>query len=153
MNQRCWLTAAIILFLLLVGCKQGSRHESIDLDEIRVVYGREGGIAGIKQEWIIHPDGLIEGPGDEEFLAPPEDVISILESGASSDIEEFAAMETIPDSCCDQFIYRLTFEDGSSPPVDISGAELMNAGVEVTLAGRFVSELVLFHAVKTPARL
>jgi hypothetical protein len=112
MNRRCWLFATITLFSLLVGCVSGSRQESVSLDEIRIVYSREGGIAGIKQEWIIHPDGLIEGPGEEEFLAPPEDVVAILESGAASGVEEFAAMETSPDSCCDQFTYTLTFEVG-----------------------------------------
>lgn len=112
MNRTQWLLATIILFSLLVGCEPGSRQENIALDEIKIVYGREGGIAGVEQEWIIHPDGLIEGPGDLELLAPPEDVMAILESGATADIEEFAALATTPDSCCDQFTYTLAFMVG-----------------------------------------
>ena len=113
MKLKIWLPAAVILLSLLLGCAPGSRQENVALDEIRIIYGREGGIAGIKQEWIIHPDGLIEGPGDEEYLAPPEDIMAILESGTTSGVEEFAALETMPDSCCDQFIYTLTFEVGN----------------------------------------
>ncbi len=41
--------------------------------------------------------------------------------------------------------YRLTFEDGSSPPAIKSGAELMRAGVPMTLKGKFVSEIVFIE--------
>ena len=47
-----------------------------------------------------------------------------------------------------QRTYRLTFEDGSNPPIDKLGAELLNTGISVTLKGKFVSELVLFEAVE-----
>jgi hypothetical protein len=44
--------------------------------------------------------------------------------------------------------YRLTFEDGSNPDVSKSGAELISAGIDVTLKGKFVSELVFFEALE-----
>ena len=44
--------------------------------------------------------------------------------------------------------YHITFEDGSSPAVDKTGAALLDEGIDVTLPGKFVSELVLFEAVK-----
>ncbi|MGC8644309.1 MAG: hypothetical protein ACP5XB_30985 [Isosphaeraceae bacterium] len=40
-----------------------------------------------------------------------------------------------------------TFEDGSKPTIDKLGAELLAAGIDVTLNGKFVSELVLLEAV------
>jgi len=45
-------------------------------------------------------------------------------------------------------IYQLTFEDGSNPSVDKSGAELMNTGIAVTLKGKFVSELIFFEVAR-----
>ena len=40
--------------------------------------------------------------------------------------------------------YRVTFEDGSNPPVDKRGDEL-TAGIDVTLRGERVSELMFFE--------
>ena len=44
--------------------------------------------------------------------------------------------------------YRLTFEDGTNPDVSKSGAELINTGVDVTLKGKSVSELIFFEALE-----
>ena len=41
--------------------------------------------------------------------------------------------------------YRLVFEDGTNPPVSKSGAELFSAGIDVTLKGKFVSEMIFFE--------
>ncbi|MFV2065872.1 MAG: LamG-like jellyroll fold domain-containing protein [Pirellulales bacterium] len=45
-------------------------------------------------------------------------------------------------------VYQLTFEDGTHPSVSKSGAELMNAGVDLTLKGKFVSELIFFDVAR-----
>jgi hypothetical protein len=45
-------------------------------------------------------------------------------------------------------IYQLTFEDGSNPSANKSGAALMNTGIAVTLKGKFVSELIFFEVAK-----
>ena len=42
--------------------------------------------------------------------------------------------------------YRLTFEDGSNPQADMTGAELLTSGIAVTLKGQFVSELMFIEA-------
>lgn len=44
--------------------------------------------------------------------------------------------------------YRLTFEDGSNSQVDKSGAELTSTGINVTLRGKFISELMFFEAIE-----
>ena len=46
--------------------------------------------------------------------------------------------------------YRVTFEDGSNPPVDKRGDEL-TAGIDVTLAGEGVSELMFFEEIAPTA--
>jgi len=43
--------------------------------------------------------------------------------------------------------YRLTFEDGTNSDVSKSGAELINTGIDVTLKGKSVSELMFFEAL------
>ncbi len=42
-------------------------------------------------------------------------------------------------------MYRLTFHDGTNPPAVKSGAELMEQGLAVTLAGEEMSELIFFE--------
>jgi len=41
--------------------------------------------------------------------------------------------------------YKLKFEDGTNPDIILSGKELINAGVNVSLKGKFVSELMFFE--------
>ncbi len=41
--------------------------------------------------------------------------------------------------------YAVTFADGSNPPVTRTGAELMNAGLQVTLKGQVVSEWIFLN--------
>ena len=43
-------------------------------------------------------------------------------------------------------MYHLTFEDGSNPMASLLGADLMNAGIDVTLHGNHVSELMFIEA-------
>jgi hypothetical protein len=48
--------------------------------------------------------------------------------------------------------YRLTFEDGSNSPQDKSGTELLGTGIDVTLKGKFVSELMFFERKDGPCQ-
>jgi len=45
-------------------------------------------------------------------------------------------------------MYRVTFEDGTHPPSVKSAAELMDKGLQVTLEGEEVSELVFFEVAR-----
>ena len=45
-------------------------------------------------------------------------------------------------------IYQLTFEDGSNASVNKSGTELLNSGIDVTLKGKFISELIFFEVAR-----
>jgi hypothetical protein len=44
--------------------------------------------------------------------------------------------------------YTVSFADGTHPPSVRSGAELMDQGLEVKLAGEEVSELIFFEVVR-----
>jgi len=46
------------------------------------------------------------------------------------------------------FSYRLTFEDGTNPDIVLTGKELMQNGVKVSLDGKFISELMFFERKK-----
>ena len=49
----------------------------------------------------------------------------------------------------EELMYLLTFEDKSNPSLNISGADLMNVGVDVTLLGTHVSELMFINTAIT----
>jgi hypothetical protein len=110
------LIAAVLFFFLtlLAGCSsqdKGDSHNSIE-PGMTIIYKREGGIAGISQEWIIHLDGTIDGPGDQELVVPAEDVQDLAEKGMESDIESLAAETAHTETCCDQMTYILTITSG-----------------------------------------
>lgn len=80
--------------------------------DIEITYKRQGGIAGITQEWIIYPDGRIIGSEGQELKVPPEQVISLL--AEASEIDSSTLQESyVPDNaCCDQFIYTIVVKVG-----------------------------------------
>ena len=80
--------------------------------DIVITYQRQGGVAGITQEWVIYPDGKIIGPGGQEMKVPPQEVIALLAKAA--EIESSSLKESyVPDNnCCDQFIYTIIVKVG-----------------------------------------
>ncbi len=80
--------------------------------DIVITYQREGGIAGITQEWIIYPDGQIIGPGGKEMEAPPQDVIALLAKAAEIESSSLKESYVPDDACCDQFIYTVIVKVG-----------------------------------------
>lgn len=114
MNRKLFLIAIVLLFTLLAACAPGGAlgpQTSIEIDTV-IIYEREGGFAGMSQEWVIHPDGLIDGPGDQQLVVPPEEVQELMQTGVESDIESLLPDMATPDACCDQFTYTLTFVAG-----------------------------------------
>jgi hypothetical protein len=80
--------------------------------DIMITYQREGGVAGITQEWVIYSDGKIIGPGRQEMKVPPQEVIALLTKAA--ELESSSLNESyVPDNaCCDQFVYTIIFKVG-----------------------------------------
>jgi hypothetical protein len=112
MNRKPWLIGILLLLALLVACapakENSANHQTgIDIDTV-IIYEREGGFTGISQEWVIHLDGTIEGPGEQQLTVPSEDVLELVETGVASDFESLAAETAEHDACCDQLTYTLT---------------------------------------------
>lgn len=132
-NPQLWMVVLLLLASLLVGCAAGEdadRRESLAIEAV-IIYEREGGFAGISQEWVIHLDGSIDGPGEQQLTVPPEEVEDLVETTLDAEIESLASEMATPDACCDQFTYTLTFiagneewtlvmTDTSEPPDEVS---------------------------------
>jgi hypothetical protein len=115
-NHKLRFIAALLFLSLIAACapqKGPTRETSIDLDTI-LVYEREGGFTGISQEWVIHLDGTIDAPGDQQLAVPAEDVRELVEKGAASDFPALAAETANTETCCDQMTYTLTVVSGDN---------------------------------------
>lgn len=80
--------------------------------DIVITFQREGGFAGINQEWLIFPDGRVIGPGGQEMQAPPEDVIALLAKSAQIESTSMEKSYAPDDACCDKFIYNIIVKVG-----------------------------------------
>ena len=113
-NNKLGLITALFILSLLAACtpQNGPAQEmSVDVDTV-IVYEREGGFTGISQEWVIHLDGTIDAPGDQQLAVPAEDVLEVVEKGAASDFTALAAETADTETCCDQMTYTLTVVSG-----------------------------------------
>jgi hypothetical protein len=110
------LVAALLLLILLMGCspkKSDSRQATLETNTT-IIYEREGGFTGISQEWVIHLDGSIEGPGDQQLMVPAEDVQELVGKGMESNFESMVAETANTETCCDQLTYTLTLVSGDN---------------------------------------
>jgi Emfourin len=101
----------LILLSLILACgpSTGSGLEgTVSSSDAVIIYSREGGFAGVSQEWVIHLDGTINAPAGETLTVSPEAVRELVEIGAETNFANLAGAPT-PDACCDQFVYTLTF--------------------------------------------
>jgi hypothetical protein len=85
--------------------------------DIMITYQRQGGVAGITQEWVIYPDGQIIGPGGKEMKVPPQEVITLL--AKATELESTSLKESyVPDNaCCDQFVYTIIVKVGDQESI------------------------------------
>ena len=118
MNGKIWLIALVLTLSLLAACapadkkdEEDVRYSNIQVDTV-IIYKREGGFTGISQEWVIHMDGAVEGPGEQELAVPPDEVRELVEKGVDSDFESLAAETANTETCCDQMTYTLTVVSG-----------------------------------------
>ena len=110
------LVAALLLLILVMGCspkKSDSRQATLETNTT-IIYEREGGFTGISQEWVIHLDGSIEGPGDQQLMVPAEDVQELVGKGMESNFESMVAETANTETCCDQLTYTLTLVSGDN---------------------------------------
>ncbi len=143
LNHRSWLLFVALLWALLAACTangETNRHTVAERATV-IVYEREGGFAGMNQEWIIHLDGTIIGPGDQQFTVPPEEVQALLKAGADPEITSIAPDSTTQDACCDQFTYTLTVISGDQQ-WSLSMTDTAEQPQEVSLLFFMVEELI-----------
>jgi hypothetical protein len=95
----------LLLLVLLSGCGPGGDDQGTGTADVTISYRREGGVAGLSQEWVIHLDGRVDGPGEMEMRVPPAVVEDILEQ--SAEIEPSGGTPE-PAPCCDRFTYTIT---------------------------------------------
>ena len=115
-EHKSLLLAALLSFILFGGCSpqnNDSRQATIESNTV-IIYGREGGFTGISQEWVIHLDGSIDGPGDQQLTVPAEDVQEFVGKGMESNFESMAAETANTETCCDQMTYTLTIISGDN---------------------------------------
>ncbi|MFL7838406.1 MAG: hypothetical protein ACK2T4_09690 [Candidatus Promineifilaceae bacterium] len=113
-KRKLGLIAALLLLALLAACspQNNDNSQSSIKEGTVIIYKREGGIAGISQEWVIHMDGNIDGPGDQELAVPADDVQKVVEKGLESDFNSLASETANTETCCDQMTYILTVVSG-----------------------------------------
>jgi hypothetical protein len=98
--------------LFLVGCETvGAPASGISTDS-SLTYQREGGLAGINQEWIILPDGRIIAPDGEEMQVPPQEAVDLLSRSAEIEPASTSISYVAGDECCDQFFYTIIIKVG-----------------------------------------
>lgn len=106
----------LALFALAACSPEGPAVQGVSTD-FEVTYRREGGFAGISQEWMIFPDGRIVAPDGQEMLAPAEDVIALLAKLKALELLALSENYSDDDACCDLFIYTVTFRIGDETTV------------------------------------
>lgn len=143
MARNIWAAAILIMFLALAACgpaTRSNRASAITVDTV-IIYEREGGFAGISQEWVIHPDGTIDGPGEQAMVVPSEDVAELLTYSTDLELESLATGSATPDACCDQFTYTLTLVVGEQE-WSMSTTDTATQSPEVSELFSLVEELI-----------
>lgn len=111
MHKKSWLILLIIV-LLGAACNPAVRSESIATADDVIIYQREGGFAGLSQEWTIYSDGTVYAPGEQELAADPDDIAELLSLSTSAEVSALDGSYVPKDNCCDKNIYTVTITDG-----------------------------------------
>ena len=111
MRVKSWFLF-IIVVLLTTACGPAIRSVSGVSTDIVIIYQREGGFAGTSQEWVIHPDGSIEAPGERELAADPDDTSALLALTTDDEISDLGDSYVPQDDCCDKYFYTITIKVG-----------------------------------------
>jgi hypothetical protein len=96
-----------------------------------IVFRRDGGIAGVSEEWTIFPDGRIEDGQGNTFEIEPEAVTTMLTAIEASGFMELDNSQPLQNICCDRFVYTLAvrLDDNVHTMQTVDGAENVPAGL------------------------
>lgn len=77
-----------------------------------ITFQRNGGFAGVSEQWIIFLDGHIENLEGERQQVDSEDVQTLFEIIEAEGFFELADSYVPLDTCCDRFTYTITVSIG-----------------------------------------
>lgn len=95
--------------LSLLACQSPDAPAATAADGAVITYQREGGLAGLSEEWQIFSDGRIIGPDKQEMRVPHDAVAPLFEPSVQRDAFANDTSYISKDACCDQYIYTITF--------------------------------------------
>ena len=93
--------------LALAACRAEDTPESGSSTDSSLTYQREGGIAGINQEWIIFSDGRVIAPDGQEMQVSQQEAADLLSRSAEIEPSSLSKSYVAGDECCDQFFYTI----------------------------------------------
>jgi hypothetical protein len=73
-----------------------------------IVFRREGGIAGVSEEWTIFEDGRIVDAAGNAFSLEPAGVTAMLDTIRATGFMELEIGDAPVELCCDRFVYTLS---------------------------------------------
>jgi hypothetical protein len=110
------ITVALVLFaLVLTACASlGAKAKDEANKEPVIVFQRDGGFAGVSEQWSIYANGKIVKKDGEEHNVGPAQVTALLEALQAAGFYEMKASPSIAGSgsCNDCFTYQLTVTSG-----------------------------------------
>ncbi len=114
---KTWFTL-IILILLVPACRpKTTRTQSQATADMVIIYQREGGFAGLAEQWTIHPGGSISAPREQELEGDEDETTTVFTLAASEETEKLEASYVPDDNCCDKFIYTITIQTGDEEQI------------------------------------
>jgi hypothetical protein len=84
-----------------------------------IIFKRSGGFAGLEDQWIIYPDGRVEGGGATQEAIPADQIAQILADAEAGGFFNLKDQYIDVGHCCDFFNYEITISlpDGRSHTV------------------------------------
>jgi hypothetical protein len=121
-----------------------------------VVFRREGGIAGLSEQWTIFPDGRVQDADGNQYEIEPAAVTAMLAAIESAGFMELDNSGPPADLCCDRFVYTLAVRLGDRVHTmqTVDGAEDVPEGLIATIDAvqSVVERLPPAESLSPPAR-
>lgn len=108
----------IAMAALLVACTLNSPDVDWSVTAVKdsdipiLTLQRSGGFAGLSQQWAFYGDGRLEMPDGNEKHVDPQQLQAVLDAAQTANFFALNNSYVPQDSCCDQFLYEITFQLG-----------------------------------------
>jgi hypothetical protein len=97
-----------------------------------ILFHREGGIAGVSEEWTVFADGRVVDAAGNEFQLEPAAVTAMLATIQATGFMELDNSQAPVELCCDRFVYTLTvrLDDRTHSMTMVDGQENVAPALE-----------------------